>query len=124
MSRSTDLSQASTVIAGADSSKKFIPPGIRRKDMKEEAARKERGEDCRGGGWRGGGVDRWGDRSSKEDPDCVSPGAEPTNRDPECCLDLYCGNYPHPVPRATTKCPTSLCVRQTPVSRTMQRGQT
>ena len=49
------------------------------------------------------------------------PGAEPTN--PECCLDLHCGDYPHPVPRATTKYPTSICVRQTPVPRTMQRGQ-
>ena len=42
-------------------------------------------------------------------------------RTPECCLDsldLHCGNYPHPVPRATTKCPTSLCVRQTPVTPT------
>ena len=38
-------------------------------------------------------------------------------------LDLHCGDYPHPVPRATTKCPTSICVRQTPVPRTMQRGQ-
>jgi len=62
VSRSTDLSQGSTVIAGADSPKRYIPPGLRRKDMKEEATRKERGEECRGGGWRGGGVDRWGDR--------------------------------------------------------------
>ena len=61
VSRSTDLSKASTVIAGTDSHKKYILPGLR-KDMKEEAARKERGQDCRGGGWRGGGNDRWGDR--------------------------------------------------------------
>jgi hypothetical protein len=53
----------------------------------------------------------------------INTQTEPTTCDPECCLDLHCGNYPHPVPRATTKCPTSLCVRQTPVPRTMQRGQ-
>ena len=47
----------------------------------------------------------------------------PSRQTPGAALDLRCGNYPHPVPRATTKCPTSLYVRQTPVPRTMQRGQ-
>ena len=36
----------------------------------------------------------------------------PSRQTPGAALDLRCGNYPHPVPRATTKCPTSLYVRQ------------
>jgi hypothetical protein len=61
VSRSTDLSQASS---GADSPKMYIPLGLR-KDMEKEEARKEWGEDSRGGGWRVVVVDRWGDRPSR-----------------------------------------------------------
>jgi hypothetical protein len=75
------------------------------------------------GDQRACGAGRHGPTTVSRDPHLCRrarrrPGA---GRNPECCLDLrvHCGDYPHPVPRATTKCPTSICVRQTPVPRTM-----